>query len=88
MDSGKQQFRKPEGTDQATVFREAGHTIEVLVLLRGADGASLPSLGAHQLFSVGSSKVILFPGTLAETADGTVGQQEHTCHYASQEDDI
>lgn len=86
MDSGKQQFRKPEGTAQAV--REAGHTIEVLVLLLGTDGASLPSLGADQLFSAGSSKVILFPGTLAETADGTVGQQEHTCHFTSQEDDI
>lgn len=83
VDSGKQQFRKPEGTAQAAVFREAGHTIEVLVLLWGADGASLPSLGADQLFSAGRSKVILFPGTLADTADGIVGQQEHRCHRAS-----
>lgn len=60
---------KLEGTAQDTVFREAGHIIEVLVLLWGAVGASLASLGADQLFPAGSSKVILFPGTLADTAE-------------------
>lgn len=60
---------KLEGTAQDTVFREPGHTIEVLVLLWGAVGASLASFSADQLFPAGSSKVILFPGTLADTAE-------------------
>lgn len=33
-----------------------------------------PSLSADQLFPAGSANVIRFPGTPADTADGTVGQ--------------
>lgn len=33
-----------------------------------------PSLSADQLFPAGSANVIRFPGTPADTADGTVGR--------------
>jgi hypothetical protein len=69
VDSGKQKFMKLEGTAQDMLFREVGHTIEVLVLLWSAVGASLASFGVDQLFPAGSSKAILFPRTLADTAE-------------------
>lgn len=49
----------------------------------GSSEAPGPSLCADQLFPAGSANVIRFPGTPADTADGTAGHREDTYPHAS-----